>query len=207
MARSSVHPKVEFKKRTGCNSTHGESGKDGSPEYRTWTAMLDRCLTRSSSAYARYGGRGITICKRWRRYENFLADMGRKPTPLHTLDRIENSKGYCPSNCRWATRRQQMRNTTRAVRYAFRGERLLLIEWAEKLDIPVQTLRTRLRDGWTVQDTLSKPNDCQNTYLEHNGKRLTIAQWSKAVCLKPATICQRLKRGWSVKRTLETPVS
>jgi hypothetical protein len=94
--------------------THGESrrrnGDGDSLEYKTWCAMWQRCLNNNNPAYYRYGGRGITICKRWLKFENFLMDMGRKPTPRHSIDRINNDKGYSPNNCRWATVKQQANN-------------------------------------------------------------------------------------------------
>lgn len=80
------------------------------PEYRAWQAARNRCLNKDANDYQRYGGRGITFAKRWNKYENFLADMGRRPTALHTLDRRNNELGYCKRNCRWATRREQARN-------------------------------------------------------------------------------------------------
>jgi hypothetical protein len=80
------------------------------PEYNSWQMMKNRCFNTNSKDYPYYGGRGITVCRRWLDYAPFLADMGRRPTPLHTLDRIRTSRNYTPSNCRWATRETQARN-------------------------------------------------------------------------------------------------
>lgn len=80
------------------------------PEYRSWQMMRNRCKNKRAQDYRYYGGRGITICERWDSFENFLADMGERPTPQHTLDRIDSDGGYCPENCRWETRETQAQN-------------------------------------------------------------------------------------------------
>lgn len=88
-------------------TTHG---KCKTAEYRSWCAMLSRCTDPNSKVFSDYGGRGITVCERWREFENFLEDLGEKPTPNHSIDRVNNNGDYEPTNCRWATRTQQARN-------------------------------------------------------------------------------------------------
>lgn len=94
------------------NVTHGDTRVERTTEYRSWDAMKQRCLNPNDQKYPRYGGRGITICDRWlNSFESFLADMGRKPSPIHTIDRYpENDGNYEPGNCRWATPHQQADN-------------------------------------------------------------------------------------------------
>ena len=89
---------------------HGHASGGPTPTYQSWSHMLDRCTNPRSSKFANYGGRGITVCARWRdSFENFLSDMGERPTGT-TIDRENNNGDYGPGNCRWATQRTQQRN-------------------------------------------------------------------------------------------------
>ncbi len=127
------------------STTHGATG---TPEHRAWQAMIQRCTNRNLGTYPGYGGRGITVCERWRAsFENFIADMGPKPSPRHSLDRIDNDAGYEPSNCRWALPAVQARNTRRAAFVTIRGDRFNLIDAAAEFGINASTLRARLRRG------------------------------------------------------------
>ncbi len=104
-------------------TTHGEGkGRNLTVEYDAWRSMRNRCLNPQYKYFKNYGGRGITVCARWSKYENFLKDMGRRPSPKHSLERRDNSRGYSPSNCYWATSTEQNCNTRKTRRLTYRGE-------------------------------------------------------------------------------------
>jgi hypothetical protein len=128
------------------------------PEYAIWNNLIARCTNPNNSRYARYGGRGIVVCERWAAdFVNFLADMGRRPSPAHSIDRIDNDCGYGPDNCRWATRKEQCRNRSSSRFLEFRGEAKTSAEWAEDLGIGQSTLHFRLKQGWSVERALTQP--------------------------------------------------
>jgi len=99
-------------RRTGENNPNYKHGKKHTSEYKIWKGIRKRCLNSKDAGFPNYGGRGITICDRWRNSAvNFMNDMGARPSPRHSIDRIDNDKGYFPDNCRWATALEQARNT------------------------------------------------------------------------------------------------
>ena len=186
---------------------HGE-GRDGkkTPEYNSWRCMNSRCNNPNDVSFARYGGRDIKVCKRWRdSYSAFLADLGRKPSPEHTLDRIKNHKGYVPGNVRWATPLEQAQNTRQkeqAVRLTYLDQTLLLTEWAAKFGIDQSTVRRRLAMGWAIERTLTTPTRIQLTL---HGQTLQLTEWAHKIGLDTSALRYRLRHGWSVERALTTP--
>lgn len=125
---------------------HGQSHRASereSPTYGSWSAMIQRCTNPNSVNFADYGGRGITVCERWRDFQAFLADMGERPKGM-TLDRENNARGYEPGNCRWATRSEQNRNRRGAVEVSFRGDTLPLVEVAARTGLRYRSLYQRV---------------------------------------------------------------
>jgi len=119
-------------------------------EYPCWRMMLSRCRNPNDDAYPSYGGRGIKVCERWKRFTDFLADMGPRPSRQHTLDRIDTYGNYEPGNVRWVkTRKDQMRNRRDNRKLTVRGTTKLVIEWAEESGIKRETIIRRLDRGWT----------------------------------------------------------
>jgi hypothetical protein len=117
------------------------------PEYGIWSGMLDRALGRSGAAKKWYTDRGIGVCERWRQFENFIADMGSRPSARHSLDRIDNDRGYEPGNCRWATPEEQQGNRRTCVRLTLNGETTHLAEWSRRLGVPDYMISARLKKG------------------------------------------------------------
>lgn len=125
--------------------THGMTE---TPEYNIWCLMKRRCTNPQCRAYPRYGGRGITVCDRWlHSFENFYADMGPRPSPKHSIDRIDNDRGYSPDNCRWADSSEQGYNTRDTTMLTHDGRTLNLAEWSKETGIPVKLLRSRCDQG------------------------------------------------------------
>jgi hypothetical protein len=142
---------------SAATSTHHLTG---SPEWWAWVHMNQRCFNPRNRSYPRYGGRGITVCERWRGKEGFpafLIDMGHRPSKSHSIDRINNDKGYCPQNCRWATIGEQNRNTRTNRKITFNGETLCAAEWAVRLGMVKRTLYNRLSRGWSVERAMMTP--------------------------------------------------
>lgn len=132
-----------------------------SPEYRVWITMKARCLNPKRSNYKNYGGRGITVCPRWvQSFESFYADMGAKPSPSHTLDRIDNDKNYEPENCRWSTPKEQQNNRRNTIWVVYRGRTMSLedarIIAGEVVTKNIARLRVA-RLGWDVTEAIETP--------------------------------------------------
>lgn len=121
--------------------THGRSK---TPTHNSWRAMRERCQNPKNVAYKNYGGRGISVCKRWEEFEGFLEDMGERPEGT-TLERRDVQKGYSPDNCVWLEAKKQCENTTRSRKIEFNGETRLLRDWAKSLGITSTALSVRLR--------------------------------------------------------------
>ena len=144
-----------YKKSSAKKETSTQSKKHNS-EYNTWINMKGRCCNPKNDRFEQYGGRGIKICDRWlHSFENFLEDMGEKPAPNYSLDRIDVNGDYCPENCRWADSKTQMNNTTRNVYIEYNGVRKTATEWGDELGLSAKTITWRYNQGWEIADVLS----------------------------------------------------
>ena len=132
-----------------------EHGLTGSPTHITWTSMLQRCGP-ASTKRRYYADRGVTVCERWLTFTNFLADMGMRPEGM-TLERIDNSKGYAPDNCRWASRYDQSVNRQSNVWVEWQGQRLTVKQLAQATGHNYYKFRSRLLLGWSIERAVNTP--------------------------------------------------
>jgi hypothetical protein len=194
-------------KSCGClkKETHTKHGMHLNELYPIWNSMKSRCLNQDAHDYKNYGARGITVCQRWLDIHNFIEDMGERPSKYHSIDRIDVNGNYEPSNCRWATPKEQS-NNTRSNRYiTFEGRTQTLTQWSEELGINSEALNSRLENGWTIEDafTTSITKGREITYLD---KTQTITQWSEELGISVSALYNRFSYGWTVERAFTTPV-
>lgn len=139
-------------------------GRSGTSEFVVWSGMLARCFNENQSRYHMYGGRGITVCERWRRdFAAFLADMGPRPSPQHSIDRIDNDGNYEPSNCRWVTQEVQANNTRSNASVSYNGRTQTIAQWSRETGIGSSTICLRLKLGWEVERVLTQPVDTRRS--------------------------------------------
>jgi hypothetical protein len=129
------------------------------PEYRIWTGIIDRCENPNKECYEDYGGRGIKLHPAWRKdFAAFFAAVGPRPSPRHSVERINNSKGYVPGNLKWATMKEQARNTRRNHLLTYKGKTQPIAAWAEELNLKDKLISERiLKLGWSTEKALSTP--------------------------------------------------
>lgn len=186
------------------------TGMYQTPTYNSWSGMKQRCNNPKNPTYEYYGARGIAYCERWESFENFLHDMGPAPHGL-TLERKDNSLGYSPENCRWATRAEQTRNTRHSRLITFNGETLLMVDWSKRMGFKPATLAGRFARGWTVERAMTTPEArsrvrIDNRTLTFGGETRCLADWSERLGFNKSLIQNRLRQGWSVEAILTTPV-
>lgn len=149
-------------KSCGClhkNPTHCIThGKTKSPEYSVWKGIKRRCYDTKFKHYDSYGGRGISVCDRWlESFENFLEDMGERPSNQHSIERRNNDGNYCKENCYWATKKEQGNNRRSNRLIEYNNEKLTIIEFSEKYNISTWIILQRLNKGWNIEEILNTP--------------------------------------------------
>jgi hypothetical protein len=202
--------KAGLTKSCGCFTKATTHGMSRSRTYRRWQTMLLR--TRNNTQYL---DAGITVCERWHKFENFLADMGECPPDKKSLDRFPNRFGnYEPGNCRWATDEQQQRNKTNTKMYKHDGKEQSASDWAEEYSLTRNTLLARIDRGWSMERALNTPqgmrrgrgsSQTKDRLITYKGREQTIAQWAEEFELSVSTMADRVFNGWSMERIERTP--
>lgn len=145
-------------------TTHGQTG---TKLWRTWQGIIQRTTNQACKDYPRYGARGITVCDKWRKFENFAEDMSPHPFGGKSIERINNDLGYSKENCRWATTTEQARNRRTNVFYECNGQSLTLSEWASRSGIPRDTLERRLKKyKMSFYDAITRPIKIQRNNIK-----------------------------------------
>lgn len=145
---------VKYCSRACTGKSKRTHNRKETPEYRIWTKMKYRCQVLTSADYYLYGARGITVCERWQKFENFFADMGLRPSGNHSIDRINNEGPYTPENCRWSMPPVQQSNKRNTIKITVDGDLVCTAEAARRVGMVAATLRHRLRMGWSEMDAL-----------------------------------------------------
>ena len=155
--------------RAGKNNGFYKHGMFGSKIYQTWNWMIQRCHNKNTAGFKRYGARGITVCKKWRKFQGFFEDMGDRPKGK-TLERIDNDKGYFKENCRWATPKEQARNRRTSRLIDHNGQRKTLAEWCEIYKTDGRLIHARLKRGWSLDEAFTiEPVIGRNQTFRNNG--------------------------------------
>lgn len=188
--------KREYLIRT--KTTHGLSR---SPEYGIWITMLGRCRNHKDDGYKDYGGRGIQV--KYACFEEFIADVGRRPTPDMSIDRIDVNGHYEAGNCRWATAIEQANNTTRNRIVDGKS----VAQWARDVDASYGTIHGRIQSGWDETRAVSEPvRKKQRRFATIDGKTHCVAEWARITGISEWTIYMRIRRGWSPERAITQPL-
>lgn len=131
-------------------------GMTGSAEYESWYDMRRRVFKKNRPNYRWYGAKGITICDEWLSFDTFYSDMGKRPEGT-SLDRIDNTKGYCKENCRWATSKQQSRNRSTNLHVTYNGKDYVLPDLCDELCVSYELVRQRVWRGWNIEEAVTRP--------------------------------------------------
>lgn len=201
-------------KSCGCHNLeqltfHGHAKKHGqrTSTYSIWQNIKGRCLNPKDTTFKFYGAKGIQVCTSWQEsFSNFLADMGERPEGK-TLDRINPLGDYEPGNCRWATSKEQNRNTTRNFIIEYNGESHCLSEWAEIYSMPKARLASRLKAGWSFELATSKPPIFQgpSRIISLDGVSYSTSELAKKFNISSKLLSSRLDNGWDIVRALNQP--
>lgn len=181
--------------------------------------MKQRCYNTKCKAYKNYGGRGITICdewldesivtrqwtKGWFAFKQWALSHGYNDTL--TIDRIDNSKGYSPENCRWTTPKEQSNNTRMCHYVVYKGQRMTISQWCDKLNLDYNMIKQRIGHyHWSAEKAFETPVDADCSLITYREKTQSIAEWCRELDLNYGTIKSRITKGWPIEKALSTKI-
>lgn len=195
-------------KRNIANAIHGMTD---SIEYSSWGSMKDRCNTITNKDYVNYGGRGIKICEEWNNsFENFYRDMGPRPNKKHSIERINVNGNYEPSNCKWATSKEQSNNRRTNRRISYKDETLTLKQLSEKYNVPYTVLKSRMALKWSIERAITtnvENREMWNKKLHvYKGETKTLKEWAKIAGKKTSLLRDRMLAGYDIETAMIQPV-
>lgn len=163
------------------------------PEYKIWCGINKRCYNKNCLKYRIYGAKGIIVCERWKHnFPNFYADMGPRPSPNHSIDRIDNNGNYEPSNCRWTDNATQQNNKATNVKITIKGKTKTLKQWSEHAGLTYMAVFLRYkRLGWTIERSLSEPLQIKKKY-SFKGKKMYLDEIAKKSKIHKDTFRRRV---------------
>lgn len=194
------------------------------PLYTIWSKMLRRCELPTDATYYKYGERGIQVCERWHDFQNFVADMGPRPSRDHSIERRNNDGNYEPGNCHWGTYVEQANNRRSSIRITLNGQTKTVKQWADTLNIQAGHVYQRLKKGWSPEDALLvpvitdgkkfqpmtprkyEPIKRNSQLITFQGRTQTITQWAREYNLQVNTLRGRLNAKWSMRDALTQPL-
>ncbi len=181
-------------------------GLKGTSIYNIWINMRRRCNDVNNKQYPWYGGRGIKVCDRWQNdVAAFNHDMGPRPSKAHGVERKNNNLGYSPSNCVWATSKEQANNRRSSRLITHNGKTQCVLDWARALGLDPTNLARRLA-RMPIEDALVSTHYSKHKHLTLQARTMTVPQWAATLGVKENTLWGRIIRGWSDEAVLTTPV-
>lgn len=177
--------------RKGVNRTHGMSR---TPEYRSWSGMIQRCTNHKNPKYSDYGGRGISVCAEWLDFASFISDMGKMPSHGMSIGRKDNDKGYCKENCSWEYSLQQANNTRRTRKFNYRGETLTAREVCQINGLSYDLVYSRLSNG-CCDNEVDSGSPLNQKFVLVNGEMMNITKALGVVNVPMSTFYKRARLG------------
>ncbi len=188
------------------SKTHGHTvNRKKTAEYQTWLGMWQRCGNPRSTNFKNYGGRGIKVCERWQKFENFIADMGRRPSAEHSIERKDHDGDYCSENCVWATRVEQNNNSRHNVLLTHNGKTQNIMQWSQELGMSFTALWSRINVyKWPLERALTEKQHSKkkSLLLTIDGVTKTALEWAEFSGTKYSTVYYRHQQGWSDKEAV-----